>query len=201
MELVRALRSRTATQPEDKAFATYGILRRLGICVPEPNYHRPVSAIYQDLQERILMHYPASINLLVYTGTSSLAAPSWVPDWRTIDQRSWLTQEFIYDPLKSDRASELTDLRHRISNGDLTVHGIWRGKIDVSRGNFPAFDVQRKCSNSSEFIAALQQPAVDLFDWLTAIKKHIPVARAYNNIEDGIRDVGCDMCSQSSIRR
>ena len=164
VELARALRSRTATQPEDKAFATYGILRRLDIQVPDADYHLPLGAIYQNLQERILTHYPASINLLADAGISSLVAPSWVPDRSTVEQRSWLIQDLIYDPLKRSRLGEIYKHRHRITQGELRVHGTWRGNTEFSPGAFPAFDVQECCSNSSDMIAALQHPAIALFE-------------------------------------
>ena len=127
VRLGRILRERHATDPKDKAFALYGILERVNIPQPLPDYHKSLGTIYHKLYKQILRHQPRMVNLLVDAGGGRLDGPSWVPDWSTIHHRAFLPASYITDPIKdfTNDQRPLLSVRDHI----LDVQGIWRGNI------------------------------------------------------------------------
>ncbi|KAF1990385.1 HET-domain-containing protein [Aulographum hederae CBS 113979] len=71
-----------ATKPEDKVYALYGVCKRLGYTLPEPNYFKPLTDLFIETA-RCMLQQDNELNFLLLTlGTSSMAAglPSWVPN-------------------------------------------------------------------------------------------------------------------------
>ncbi|KAI1084498.1 heterokaryon incompatibility protein-domain-containing protein [Whalleya microplaca] len=71
-----------ATDPRDKAFGLYGLLRDSGIAVPTPDYNKPVATVYRETLVA-MMAATKSLDLIRQVdGLGSLPSrSSWVPDW------------------------------------------------------------------------------------------------------------------------
>ena len=83
-------RKRAATEPRDKVFALYGILRSLGApmkVLKRVDYFAPLEDVYRTFTME-MMHWTGSLDLLLEAGESGLDnCLSWVPDWRKELQR------------------------------------------------------------------------------------------------------------------
>ncbi|KAH7310683.1 heterokaryon incompatibility protein-domain-containing protein [Stachybotrys elegans] len=75
-------RPKLATDPKDKVYALYGLLRYFKIPVPEANYDKPVEEIYTEVTAASIQH-DKDLYLLNFVPSDSrrLSLPSWVPDW------------------------------------------------------------------------------------------------------------------------
>ncbi|KAK5125001.1 hypothetical protein LTR85_001191 [Meristemomyces frigidus] len=75
-------RVKGASEPRDKIFAMYGLLKRSGIGWSEPDYEVSVEEVYCDATIRRIRHDKSLDVLCQVTGLpSELYLPSWVPDW------------------------------------------------------------------------------------------------------------------------
>jgi hypothetical protein len=84
VSLHRAVRTRSATDPKDKAYAMYGILKGLGSSLSNPDYSKSVWQIYLGFFLDLL-NWGQSLNLILDGGLPGLQnAPSWLPDWSAI---------------------------------------------------------------------------------------------------------------------
>ena len=127
VKVLRILRVRQANDPRDRSFAIHGILRRLGFVLPTPDYSKSLGQIYFQLFKTLLKQDPYLINLIIYSSITDLDAPSWVPDWSTIDISSWLPSNYIYEPIEGPNRGEVPNLR--ITEETLEVFGLWRGDV------------------------------------------------------------------------
>ena len=80
--VVSVLRFTEATDPKDKAFGVYGLLRLLEIELPAPDYTKSTRQIYM---ETMLAIHKAKKTLnfrhFWHPESNSLNLPSWLPDW------------------------------------------------------------------------------------------------------------------------
>jgi hypothetical protein len=80
--IMQAIRQRKSCEPRDRAYGTYGVLRRLGAHLSEPNYSKPLGQVYQEYFVDLVSWDRSLIRLLVDAGRTRLPnTPSWVPDW------------------------------------------------------------------------------------------------------------------------
>ncbi|KAK3387392.1 heterokaryon incompatibility protein-domain-containing protein [Podospora didyma] len=114
-----------AADPRDKLFGQFGILQEHGICLATPDYHKPLSTLYQEASRAIITH-DSTLELLYFTctegGSSGQNLPSWAPDL-SYDWFPWIPDWAF------TAASQATEARFQFSEcGSLTVYGV---PIDV----------------------------------------------------------------------
>ena len=100
---IYALRTRATTNPKDKLYSIYGFLSSLGAPLLKPDYAKSKGRIYQDLISDLLRWRPYLLRLMIDTGsTCPEHAASWVPDWTTVLEKTWLSQDYTYGTNKCD---------------------------------------------------------------------------------------------------
>ncbi|KAF3053389.1 hypothetical protein E8E11_011834 [Didymella keratinophila] len=91
LDLLHEFRTRLATNPVDKVYATFGMAKELRSMeehgfheLVEPNYStKTVLDVYRDTARFLIIEH-GNLDVLSHAGTSSTLSdwPSWVPDWR-----------------------------------------------------------------------------------------------------------------------
>ncbi|KAF9694941.1 hypothetical protein EKO04_006813 [Ascochyta lentis] len=91
LDLLREFRTRSATNPVDKVYATFGMADELQLMerqgfhgLVEPNYiSKTVLDVYRDIARFLIIEH-GCLDVLSDAGTRSSMSdwPSWVPDWR-----------------------------------------------------------------------------------------------------------------------
>ena len=90
---MRAAKKRDATVNKDRAYAVHGILQKLKVEVSDVKYEESEMKIYHSFCTDLLRRSGVSISLLLDAeGTETREVPSWIPDWRTGHERSWLQE-------------------------------------------------------------------------------------------------------------
>ncbi|KAI0542076.1 heterokaryon incompatibility protein-domain-containing protein [Xylaria digitata] len=107
-ELVRVIpqvtKHRAATEPRDRVYATYGILRSFDIPLSEINYEKSEDQVYSDFFLDLLRSSSRYLIFIIDAGFSDdTDIPSWVPNWKTALERSWLPPS-IYSSRRSEGA-------------------------------------------------------------------------------------------------
>ena len=72
-----------ATRPEDKIYGLYGVCKRLGFELPEPDYKKSLATVYTEAAQAIL-RYDSDLGMLAFVCESpgwELGIPSWVPNF------------------------------------------------------------------------------------------------------------------------
>lgn len=143
VSVLRVLRERNTGEPKDKTYATYGVLRSLGVTLSPVDYTHSLGRVYLDFFADLLAWRPTLINLLVDAGASSLPdAPSWVPDWSTLQHRTWLPPDRVYDFVDGiENVAQLPQMT--ISDSKMTIWGIAMGRITFSSGPVAGLHVWR----------------------------------------------------------
>jgi hypothetical protein len=74
--------SSQATEPRDKIFAIRGLLKKLGVSLPLPDYAASLTDVYWQATKVFLLEYPEILYLVTGFPSPHLEdAPSWVPDY------------------------------------------------------------------------------------------------------------------------
>lgn len=84
IELLRTLSHLECKLAHDRVFGLYSILIRAGLNLPEPDYNRPVSHVFQEVVASFV-DVTGRLTPLYMTLPADSAAglPSWVPNWLT----------------------------------------------------------------------------------------------------------------------
>jgi hypothetical protein len=82
LDILARGRSQTATNAKDAVFGLYGMLKRMDVNIPRPDYSKSVEQIYTEATKFIIIH-DISLRILLETSESKErpGLPSWVPDW------------------------------------------------------------------------------------------------------------------------
>jgi hypothetical protein len=101
--IIHAVRSRIDTDPKDKSYSIYGVLRSLGVPLTRADYAKSQQQIYQELFVDLIKWNARSITLILDAGESGMPnAPSWVPNWYNIANQAWLDPRYyLYTGLQS----------------------------------------------------------------------------------------------------
>lgn len=117
------------TRPEDKVHAMYGICRRLGFELPEPDYNKSLATVYREAAQAML-RYDTDLDILGSACESSgweLGIPSWVPNLSGALRR-WSPSNPPHTPIfqrtKSQVAgSSMRDFNYVLDGQGLQVKG------------------------------------------------------------------------------
>lgn len=211
--IMRALRLRNATVPQDRAFALHGVFNRLGLHQPSPDYSKSLGRVYQDLFVRLVSWEPALVNLILDTGNRLPGAPSWVPDWSTAEQRLWLEHSFVFDRPQlgyiGRRETRFVDEPSASANfnGDsLEIKTVLLGSVWLSSGKFPDVRVQideagglenQRIDSDNEIAPDLLQMVLKFSTWIETIRSDGRLPRNSNTMSEAIADaiagrrIGC----------
>ncbi|KAF2500878.1 HET-domain-containing protein [Lophium mytilinum] len=132
LDAVRAaLRERKSSDPRDKSYALYGILKAHGACPSVPDYSFSVGKVYQNLVQDLLSWKPVALAVIMDAssrGRSGFDGPTWVPNWQTSVPSAWLTSRH-----QLGGAETCTPLHREpsfgISGAQLHLQGICQGTV------------------------------------------------------------------------
>ncbi|KAI0875533.1 hypothetical protein GGS24DRAFT_499752 [Hypoxylon argillaceum] len=187
--VVQAIRERKSTDPRDRSYALYGVLRNLGIGLTSPDYTRTTSEVYQQLWADLLRWQPKLLNLMLDVNGNPLpGSPSWVPDWSSAASKNWIDLGYIYswtDPPneQSPRSTERTTGSIVILNGnELTVRAGFLGSISFVSEKFLSSDTSTFGARDVFVPFSLISSALSLAVWISSITQRTPNGEAYRHI-------------------
>ncbi|RSL93842.1 hypothetical protein CDV31_014540 [Fusarium ambrosium] len=183
--LVRAIRERECTQKKDRVFAVWGILQRLGIPQLAPNYRKSTGQVYRDAFAGLVEWRPSFINLLLDTGSRLPDAPSWVPDWSTITERSWLSSSYVYDPIQFPRRFEKS-LSISISGDTLSVQAALLRTAMYCTVSFHKIQLDSAGDAMPGMQESLLHNTQILCQWVMRVRRDILVDSTYDSMALGI---------------
>ncbi|KAH7405911.1 heterokaryon incompatibility protein-domain-containing protein [Phaeosphaeria sp. MPI-PUGE-AT-0046c] len=118
--ILRMVRPKSSSKPEDKVYGLYGVFNHLQIRqLPQVDYNRPVHTIFTQITIAAI-EVENSLNVLYSTCLPQLVTglPSWVPDWSNAAYHRPISLFGLY----ADRQSTLTP-PYEIQENRLTVKG------------------------------------------------------------------------------
>lgn len=93
IRLIRTIRRRNAMDKRDQSFSLHNLLGRLGISVPNPDYTKPVTRVYEDLALALCLHSGSFWVLHMSSSKDKVdGPPSWVPDFRRVSSGGFKDQ-------------------------------------------------------------------------------------------------------------
>jgi hypothetical protein len=172
LQILVSARKKKASEPKDKIFALFGVLKELGLHLPMPDYQNSLEQIYTEAAIACINH-GKSLDILFEAPSDNRRAglPSWVPDWSDAGWNSSDPRKAMFG--STFRVAEPADPPWRISpdqkkliisgrimdsiqargaalelEGDLDIDFLSIGGGKVKTGQFlrkihPAFDVMK----------------------------------------------------------
>lgn len=183
--MLKALRERNSYEPKDKAFGLYGVLQALEVAPQKGtkvDSNRPLGEVYYDLFRDLLLWNPRLICLLLDVGPPIPHAPSWVPDWSTLRERSWIKYDIVYESVTSSASAPRVD----ICGHELTVQGNILGAASFVTGPFIRLDSDKLDIGRNETRQDVLAAITQLSGWLCAISRDVPVSPAYESLPKAI---------------
>ncbi|EAA33485.1 hypothetical protein NCU07840 [Neurospora crassa OR74A] len=130
--IIRVLRDRKAQEAHDKSFATHGVLKRLGISLPQPDYKKPLGKVYHELYTELVKREPSCIALLSdVKGPALQGAPSWVPSWGS-EKLHLVKDDTIYSRIEDPSRPDSLDLVKWNSETEIVVKGFFIGELSYT---------------------------------------------------------------------
>jgi hypothetical protein len=166
--IVRAIRSRDAGDPWDRAFAFYGIMKALGIFIETPDDEKLIEEIYQALFTTMLRSTRNLILVLDAGSPGYPGVPSWVPQWDALETKSWADAESIYHVRTSRSLST--------GRSDEFLNGVVSGKLLKIGALFRRGEIA--------FCSERLRPITEIFTWS---EDHLWNIRTLNDWIAGVR--------------
>jgi hypothetical protein len=181
VSLHRAVRTRSATDPKDKAYAMYGILKGLGSSLSNPDYSKSVLQIYLGFFLDLL-NWGQSLNLILDSGLPGLQnAPYWLPDWSAIAEEDWLDPRYVYK--QTNTTATLASISFWSLSGEtvLNVSSFLQDKIIFCSAELDQHDNTSRQSQLRNFSIFLR-----IFD---AIRLHARLLGINDTISNAVYEV------------
>lgn len=133
------LRQHLATDPKDKVYGVFSILRRIGIEIPELDYSKTVAEIYEDFTVAVIKE-TASLRFSILSLPSDdnkHGLPSWVPDLSISGGYQYEVAQL--EAARDCYASESTKYTFatNVSKGMISLCGLSLGIITASGTTMP----------------------------------------------------------------
>lgn len=185
--MLKALRERNSSEPKDKAFGLYGVLQALEVAPRKGTIvdsTQTLGEVYYELFRDLLLWNPRLICLLLDVGPPIPHAPSWVPNWSTLRERSWIQHNVVYESVTSNTSAPRVD----ICGHELTVQGNILGAASFVTGPFIKFNSDNLNIHDNKTRQNLVAVISQFSAWLEAISRDVPVSPVYENLSKAILD-------------
>lgn len=186
--MLKALRERNSSEPKDKAFGLYGVLQALEVAPRNGmivDSTKPLGEVYYELFRDLLLWNPRLVCLLLDVGPPIPHAPSWVPDWSTLRERSWIQHNVVYESVTSNTSAP----RVEICGRELTVQGNILGAASFVTDPFIKFDSDNLNIHHNKTRQDLVAVISQFSAWLEVISQNVPVSPVYESLSKAILDV------------
>ncbi|KAH7372105.1 heterokaryon incompatibility protein-domain-containing protein, partial [Cadophora sp. MPI-SDFR-AT-0126] len=126
--LWESTRKRSCSEPLDRLFGLYGLLRNIGFSLPQPDYHKTGLQVSQEVTLSCLMFGRSLLPLYGFVHRRfSSGGPSWAIDWerfgdRVSHIRTWGIKEGSHSAFRHDYRPNIDDNR-------LGLKGIIHGSL------------------------------------------------------------------------
>lgn len=184
LAVVKALRERQAFDPRDKAFALNGILKAIGVTPSKADFSKPVGLVYRDLLRDLIAWREDLIILLLDVGPPMPDTPSWIPDWASLQERTWLASEYTDDLADIPRAVRGV----KVGDLEMTVQGIVLGTVTFCSEAFDRIDEIDMDDVDLASRNKLLSAFVQLSQWLTTVTQDIRASPMRQDLEKSIFD-------------
>ncbi|KAF4465011.1 HET-domain-containing [Fusarium albosuccineum] len=159
-------------------------------CVPpDPDHFKSVGQVYHEFTTTLISWEPSFVNFLIDAGGAPLTdAPSWVPNFHTIRDRSWLSSWFTHDYLEWREWSR-EELQIKIEGSELSLKG---AIIDASTplvSALPRIKLDENGSLTSEAIDPFLRVVLFIYHWLAFVRRYLPIPKGYGFMSEGILDI------------
>lgn len=186
--LAQAMRERECNLKNDRVFAVSAILQRLSVCQPMVDYSRPPGQIYHESFTGLVEWEPSFISLLIDTGSRLPGAPSWVPDWSTVAQRSWLSSAYIYDSVQVPQWSS-EELSISITGSILSVQAAFLQTATHCTAPFRKVEVDLAGDAIPGMEENLLHNIQTLCQWVMRVRRDVLVDSIYDSIPLGVLSI------------
>jgi len=143
--LCGALRERKSSNPRDKAYALYGVLKAEGAALVAPDYSLSISQTFQNLVQDLLTYDHNAIALIMDAGSRGQHhGPSWIPNWQVPVPSAWLTSDHILgvSPVCTQPQRHIW---FKLMDSKLQIFGVHTGTIAFDVGNHHRCDLAGEC--------------------------------------------------------
>ncbi|MCJ1331902.1 hypothetical protein MMC10_008594 [Thelotrema lepadinum] len=183
--IVRAMRERQMSDPKDKSFGLHGILARIFQDNPsKPNYGDSLGRVYRTLFSDFLTWSPSAINFLLDAGPGLEGSPTWVPDWSSVNNRTWVLPEYVFNFLDRIERSGRQQPHVKLKNDTLSVKCSIQGAIEYCSGTI------KEAPTDPQHITEHIQTFTQLGIWLLSTRKFfIPRGNHCRSIRQGLWDI------------
>ncbi|KAK1719621.1 hypothetical protein BDP67DRAFT_129375 [Colletotrichum lupini] len=165
IRLIKTIRRRNAMDKRDQSFSLYNLLGRLGISVPNPDYTKPVTRVYEDLALALCLH--SGSFWVLHMGSSEDKVdglPSWVPDFSQFSPGGFKDQWDLLSnppPIIAEEVSAIGLLQSGRNTGQLLIRARRLPPVTmISGSHVPNARYLSTTVNYGEDIKDLVLPAV-----------------------------------------
>ncbi|KAK8190596.1 heterokaryon incompatibility protein-domain-containing protein [Phyllosticta capitalensis] len=144
--IIEAIRNRDATDPKDRSFAVFGVLGRLNVNLPEPNYDKSLGHIYWELLTSLIRWQSRLVNLVVDASITQKFdddAPSWVPNWDKTKDNIFYDPDRLYRPTDMNATFGWTPAA-TVEGKVLKVSGSLQDTVLLSSGEYTSLSDQNE---------------------------------------------------------
>ncbi|KAF4776733.1 hypothetical protein HER10_EVM0008417 [Colletotrichum scovillei] len=163
--LIKTIRRRNAMDKRDQSFSLHNLLGRLGISVPNPDYTKPVTRVYEDLALALCLH--SGSFWVLHMGSSEDKVdglPSWVPDFSQFSPGGFKDQWDLLSnppPIIAEEVSAIGLLQSGRNTGQLLIRARRLPPVTmISGSHVPNARYLSTTVNYGEDIKDLVLPAV-----------------------------------------
>ncbi|KAI0428023.1 heterokaryon incompatibility protein-domain-containing protein [Xylaria sp. FL1042] len=171
IQLLKAMCKLRCSIPHDKIYGLYAIFRARGLCLPDPDYNRPLLELFEETARAYVQH-KRKLDILRITLPPSEASglPSWIPDWLSGQPAGQLTCSDVTGTVIvcfSDFPSTISSCRGALisdSNasppppGKLLVKGKCVGNIKtISAGMYVGAQPVKELSHFFDFVSVCRE--------------------------------------------
>jgi hypothetical protein len=198
-QTIRVLQVREASNPKDKSFALYAVFKSIGILTPPPDYSKHSQQVYRDLFTSLLAKDTRCINLILLAGHSDAAFPSWIPNWDTTGEATWLNSRFVSGMLRYYPINWGPLVR--IEQDELHVHCVWGGQVSFTTTKLPRVAIENEALGNGDVAEEECTLMSMLCQWLRHSPPNVNLASQSRNIlvADGIEFGNRELASEDEL--
>lgn len=187
--LISALRERFSSDPKDRSYALHGVLRNLRVQLSTPDYAKSTGQVYQDLFTDLLCWRPLLLRLLIdVSGSTFPDAATWVPDWTSVSETTWLDWNYLYDTHEQSATPESQP--YAIIRGhELEVMGRLIDVVQFVSTASKRIDTDTINSTDPLTLYSLFDQTLEICRWIAVLQNKVPVSESYDSVPKAIFSV------------
>ncbi|KAI2606580.1 heterokaryon incompatibility protein-domain-containing protein [Hypoxylon sp. NC1633] len=193
--IVQALIKRKASQPRDKSYSLYGILKSIQLQLPEVDHNKSRGRVFFELFSVLLQWQPSFVILLLEAGASSNSTtqeigdvPSWVPDFHMLPGRTSMSEEYFSAGSRQLNATSMLEPHVTIAGNGTTllVRGHLKTHITYCTSQFQEIHREALMLEDDATLDALDEPIHEFASWIYIVRREIQPTHPRESIAKAI---------------